>query len=193
MLPEDIRRAVVKAIEPIKKDGTNVRWVSEENLHITLKFLGDSAPDIIPAVKSVLKQTAAKRQPVNVEVDGLGAFPNAARARVVWVGITKGAAELKALSRDIEKSLEHLGFEDENRFKAHITLGRMKRPSDGSLARAIDEGTGCLGVFTASKIDLMKSDLGPAGARYESLASFALGALTDADNSKGTRSLDGQR
>jgi RNA 2',3'-cyclic 3'-phosphodiesterase len=121
--------------------------------------------------------------PFEARIRGLGAFPSAGRPRVVWAGVTEGASEMTALARRVDAALAALGFpRDERPFSPHVTLGRVRRPGSNpaltdALAGAAAREFGQIQVPTAS---LMRSELGPRGARYTELAAVRLGrAVSD--------------
>jgi 2'-5' RNA ligase len=156
----------------------DVAWVPPDNLHVTVKFLGGVAPDRLEAVAEALGRVARAAAPFAVVVQGLGAFPTPARARVIWAGITTGAAELAALAAHVEDVLAPLGFDRERRpFSAHVTLGRVRAPRrDPGLARALEGTAGVqFGRFAVERLWLMQSDLSPRGAHYTPLGSWPLG------------------
>jgi 2'-5' RNA ligase len=108
-----------------------VRWVPAENWHITLRFLGDTSADHIIDIKAALNKIAQKHQRMTVHLDGIGSFPNARRAKVIWAGLRK-AGPLVDLQRDIDESLSTLlHLEPEKKeYTPHATLGRLRKPVD---------------------------------------------------------------
>jgi 2'-5' RNA ligase len=186
LLPAGVREALGELIERGKQKGTDVRWTRKENLHITLKFLGDVRRDGIPHLIESLKETAAQRDAFNVTVQGLGAFPSAGRPRVLWAGIAEGTHKLESLAAAVEGTLRPLGFGNEERFSGHITLGRLRRPEPALWFRewSAQERMEPLKVRVES-FWLMKSTLTPAGPRYEALAEFALGSGAETRSGRG--------
>lgn len=162
----------------LKATGADVGWVRPENLHLTLKFLGQVEEDRLDAIGKAVAQAAAGCGPVHLVFQCLGAFPRPREARVVWMGLSHGAETLAALQARIEAGLESLGFAREARpFTAHLTLGRVRGPAHREqLARALTGATAeALGEMVLDRIELMKSDLSASGARYSILQSFPLG------------------
>lgn len=175
LLPDDVREAIAHAARPLDRFRTDVSFVRKENLHITLKFLGETEPERLERVRERLAGCAVRHSSFRVDVAGLGAFPDARRARVLWAGVGEGAEALGALAGDIEAALAPLGFAAEGRFKAHITIGRVRgRPPEG-LAGALAEPVGALGVVEVAEIHLMQSVLSPGGSKYTPLAALPLG------------------
>jgi RNA 2',3'-cyclic 3'-phosphodiesterase len=143
-------------------------------LHLTLKFLGGVDASLVDRVATALTQAAAGVAAFDLEVRDLGAFPSAARPRVLWAGTGAGAAQTSALAARLEAALEPLGFASESRpFSAHVTLARVRVPRPNpSLAAALRGGAfGCQHVDHAA---LMRSELSPRGARYTELARLPL-------------------
>lgn len=154
-------------------------WVAPDNLHVTLKFLGSVAPDRLDAIIEAVGRVARAAAPFAVVVQGLGAFPTPARARVIWAGITAGATELAVLAARVEEALAPLGFDRETRaFSAHVTLGRVRAPRrDPRLVCALERaGSAEFGRFEVDRLWLMRSELSPLGARYTPLESWPLGS-----------------
>jgi 2'-5' RNA ligase len=147
--------------------------VAESNVHVTLKFLGQVDEPRLPAVIDALGVVARSRG-FDVDVRGLGAFPSAARARVVWAGLD-AARPLAALAAAIDGALAELGFPRESRpFAAHVTLGRVREPRrQPALGDALTRG-GDFGRLPVTAVSLMRSELHPRGARYTELARIAL-------------------
>ncbi len=147
-----------------------VRWVRPENVHLTLKFLGDVAEADLDRVAEVLEKIPERHEPFEVALSGFGAFPSARRARIFWAGIGEGSERLRALARDVELSLEPLGFEREARpYTPHLTLGRARgRPASLETVEASAPGP----HFWVRRMELMKSVLGRSGAAYSTVAAY---------------------
>ncbi|GAB4577775.1 MAG: RNA 2',3'-cyclic phosphodiesterase [Anaerolineales bacterium] len=148
-----------------------IRWVPVENIHLTLKFLGDVSVANVDRVKEIIRTSAGGCRSFAVSVGGVGAFPSPLRARVVWVGV-EGPPELMSLQRVIDVETERLGYTAENReFKPHLTLGRVGRnvgPKDVQKIGQVlkEKKVGFLGVSQVSEVHLFRSDLQPSGAVY---------------------------
>ncbi len=176
-LNPDLQAALAMVQDRLRATRADVGWVRPENLHLTLKFLGQVEEERIGAIRDAIAAAAAGSGPVRLVFQGLGAFPNPRAARVVWIGLSHGAEVLAALQAGIEAALESLGFGREARpFTAHLTLGRVRGPARREqLARALAEApTEALGEMVLDRIELMKSDLSAGGARYSILQSFSL-------------------
>lgn len=158
-----------------------MRWVQPSGIHITLKFLGEIDADQVPVVEGQVAKIARVSSPVDINVGRLGAFPNARRPRVVWVGIEEQSGVLQQIQIGLEEELAHIGFEREDRpFSPHLTLGRVRkeaRPREvEAVASALSQiEIGDLAQFRAERLSLMRSDLAPTGARYTCLSTARLG------------------
>ncbi|MBI4637242.1 MAG: RNA 2',3'-cyclic phosphodiesterase [Candidatus Rokubacteria bacterium] len=178
LLDPDTRAALGTAIERLRRAGRGVAWVVPDNLHVTLKFLGQVDEARLGEVASALAAAAAGVAAFDFVVQGLGAFPSVDRPRVVWAGAGEGAGALVTLASRVEEALGPLGFAAEARpFSPHVTLGRLRAPRrDPALAAALGASPGqVFGRIRAARVSLMRSDLSPRGARYSELAAAALG------------------
>ncbi|TEU04748.1 MAG: RNA 2',3'-cyclic phosphodiesterase [Dehalococcoidia bacterium] len=157
-----------------------VKWVDPQGIHLTLKFLGNIAPDQVPRIIEAITLASQGTSPLKLQIGGLGAFPNLQRPRVIWVAVTGEVDPLIALQRGMDQALVPLGFAIERRpFSPHLTLGRLReraslveRNSIGKLVMATkSEGSPAQEV---KQISLMRSTLTPSGAIYSRLASIEL-------------------
>ena len=148
------------------------RWVRSENLHVTLKFLGEVAEDQLAAVETALSRIRSA-QAVSAEFRGLGFFPNEKKPRVFWAGI-EASANLKTLAADIEGAMEKCGIAREKReFSPHLTLARLEGALPEALRRAIAEHAHReFGSLRTAEFHLIQSKLTPAGAEYTTLKTF---------------------
>jgi RNA 2',3'-cyclic 3'-phosphodiesterase len=157
------------SLEPLRGRPLPVRWLDEHALHLTLKFLGDTEGAAVAALGDALRDTARRHAPLTLELTGFGAFPSLRRASVLWVGVAP-SEPLLALQAEVELALARLGWGREQKpFRPHITVGRVRsgaRPPDVERAAAGYDYHDSVHVAT---IDLMRSHLGPAGARYEAV------------------------
>ncbi len=183
-LPADVRQqlgAIEKKIQGQAGESARkaVRWVPADNMHLTLKFLGEVSTGNVQELARMLQGEANRHTSFELTIGGLGAFPNARRPRVIWIG-TEAPAELSVLQKAIEAETRRLGYPAEERpFSPHLTLGRIAqnaRPDEiAQVARALGEMTvGTLGQVRVDRIHLFRSDLRPSGAVYTSLYDFPL-------------------
>lgn len=171
-LNPEIQRKLGEVIHQLKPASANVvRWVPENNIHITLKFLGDTSPANVEILKKILTVEANQVQPFDLKIEGVGAFPSIRRPRVIWVGIETPPV-LFALQRAIDVETQRLGYTPEDRpFSPHLTLGRLAHNASPEEIRQVGD------LLAASKIPisasvhvktvvLFRSDLQPGGAVY---------------------------
>lgn len=157
-----------------------VRWVPPQNVHLTIKFLGDVSVSNIELLKQMLVVEAGQLPPFEIAVGGLGCFPNSRRARVIWIGL-KTPPAMETLQHAIETASARLGYSSEDRkFSPHLTIGRVSQRATGSELQQIRAGlegasVGELGSAPVQAVHLFKSDLQPAGAVYTCLFSAPLG------------------
>ena len=153
-------------------DSTKVKWVSPEALHLTLKFLGDRIDvGVVPALEDALRQATRRRTAFHLQVKGVGAFPAAKSARVLWADL-EAPPELDDLWQALEDRLEDVGFERERRsFTPHVTLGRVKdrdvKPDLSGALESFKERD--FGSTPVGSVVLYQSTLTPTGPRYEAL------------------------
>lgn len=170
------RRDWAAAIEPLHRYRWPVRWVAPEALHLTLHFFGHVDTARVAGIRAALTAAAALHEPFDLRVRRLGAFPSAARARVIWLAVEPDA-HLLALQRDVAQALAAAGYPPEKRgFSPHITIARAK--GDSARIAGMEEamrGFHHDSVVPIRTVDLMKSTPGPGGARYERIAAAELG------------------
>jgi len=109
-----------------KFDSFDIKLVKKENLHFNLRFFREIEDDKINKMKSILEKVAAQFKPFEINISGIGAFPSKKYVKVVWLGVKEGFQTFKALEEMISKSLLTLGFEKDERFIPHLTLGRVR-------------------------------------------------------------------
>jgi 2'-5' RNA ligase len=173
-LTPDLRQAILGLQEDLKRQlaPRAVRWTNPEGIHLTLKFLGDTAPDRVAEVSRGLAAAAAGFPPFHLQVAGMGCFPNPRRPRVLWVGVPEVPQALAGLQRATELQMHRLGFPREDRpFRPHLTLGRVSdRISTAEreqLSRLLAQTqVGTLGTVPVAEVTLFQSDLKPTGAVY---------------------------
>lgn len=156
--------------EELRATGADLKLVPPENLHVTLKFLGDTPEERVPEILEALERAAAPAAPGRLELRGAGAFPKPAAPRVVWVGVGDGADTLTGVAERLEDALEPLGFPRERRdFHPHVTVARTRGPrNQAALTDAVrrHEGEG-FGEAPLERVVLMRSTLRPQGPRYD--------------------------
>jgi 2'-5' RNA ligase len=169
--PPEVREEVLSAARLLRL-GDRIRWVKAENFHLTLRFLGDVQEENLGGVCAALEKVCAGHAPFDIGLLGLGAFPSARRARILWAGVGEGSEQLRSLARGLDVALASLGFEGEVLpYTPHFTLGRVRgRPARLELPSGIGDYR-----FGAGSLELVESSLDPGGAAYKTIVSFALG------------------
>jgi 2'-5' RNA ligase len=169
-LPRRVRQELWDATAPLRALGLPVRWVREDALHLTLKFLGEVAAEREAEVVAALGRAAVGARPLSLVVRGLGVFPDFRRPRVVWLGV-EGEPALELLQHRLEQELGPLGFPPEGRpFRPHLTLGRAARDARPRELAGLEAALGRVRVEAAALVetlDLMESTLTRDGAVYE--------------------------
>ncbi|HEX2728218.1 MAG TPA: RNA 2',3'-cyclic phosphodiesterase [Rubrobacteraceae bacterium] len=168
--PRGIQEALHRAALALPVEEA-VRYVRPENIHLTMKFLGDVQPERLAGVEETLASVGERHEPFEVALAGVGAFPSMRRGRVLWVGVSEGSERLSEIATDMEDVLESLGFEREPRaYRPHATLGRARgRPFVLGETAALEKLT-----FRAETLTLVQSLLRKAGATYEPLGVYPL-------------------
>lgn len=142
-----------------------VRWVRPEQMHLTLRFLGDTDTGKLPAIQAAMDAVAAANAPFGMRLGEIGCFPNRNRPRVIWVGLSGEEARLLSLVAALEKELVPLGWEPEGKpFRAHLTVGRVK-DERGAQGVTWTADVPPLDVPVAA-IHLIESQLRPNGPLY---------------------------
>ncbi|MEJ5342027.1 MAG: RNA 2',3'-cyclic phosphodiesterase [Thermogutta sp.] len=168
---EGVRSRASKLIKQLRQSGADVTWVAPENMHLTIKFLGDVDYRDVYHVCRAVEECVATVEPFTVEIRGVGAFPSLERPRVIWLGVDLGAAEMEALNERVESALSAIGFPREGRkFHAHLTLGRVRKSG-----RAVEHLVAMLreyqdvefGPTTVDQLVIFSSELLPTGPVYE--------------------------
>jgi RNA 2',3'-cyclic 3'-phosphodiesterase len=177
-IPGNIISKIRELQEGIKKYSFKIRWVRPENIHLTLKFLGDIEAVNIDEIAEAISKTVTGYTSISLKAKGIGVFPGIKRPRVLWVGLTGQSESLVRLQKTLDENLQTLGFPGEKRpFRGHLTMGRIKanidvkKFGDALMAfRSFETET-----FTAGQLVLYKSELKPSGAVYTKLADASLG------------------
>lgn len=167
-IPQEIKESVVEALKPLKHLILDAKWVELKNIHVTLKFLGETPEELLEKIKTIMQQIADGFHPVNAQLTEFGFFPDARRPRVFFIAMDNEEI-LKRLADALEENLKKLGFEKENRFQAHATLARFKTFRNNDAFAQTLKNIHVAGGFPISSMTLFKSTLGPAGPAYQEL------------------------
>lgn len=166
-LPEPVKEILLKTMAQMGEHLPNqaVRWVRPVQLHLTLRFLGDTAVAQLPALQEELAQLATRHGAFSLRLNGVGAFPNRKKPRVIWVGLDGDLAVLWKMQAELEDRVVQLGWSREKRpFSPHVTLGRVK---DAKQMQALDWQVDLAEIsFGVTAVQLVQSELRPSGAIY---------------------------
>jgi 2'-5' RNA ligase len=175
-LTEKARREVAAVQAELRRTSADINWVEPENLHLTLKFLGEIDESRLPALTQALRDAAGPLQPFTISLEGVGAFPRPERPRVLWVGVKDGRGRLVELAEKIAAAcalvLRPFDFAQDQHdrpFSPHLTIGRVR--SGGALA-AIPFKTS--EPIRVDRLVLFQSKLSPHGPTYTPLAGIPL-------------------
>jgi len=162
----------------MRKAASRASWVSEDNLHLSIKFFGEQPESVLPELTRLLAPLGAAHQPIDLRVSGLGAFPNLRAPRVVWMGVQHDP-RLELLHHDVEATCAANGYPlDARAFRPHITLARVREDISVANARALALAARAVvykGVQQVNALSLIESILGSGGPHYRKVATIPLG------------------
>jgi 2'-5' RNA ligase len=179
-LPAPVRERLADWQRALKAQGGGaaVRWTPLEQIHLTLRFLGNVPTEAVPEIAAALQRAGAGTVPFELRAEGLGCFPNVRRPRLIWVGLAGDLVALRALQQAVARETAPWGEREDREFLPHLTIGRIK---DGqtAAARLLAEALPGLAhqpptAWRVTQVDLMQSVLRPAGAAHSSLATVPL-------------------
>ena len=180
-LPASLRPTFERNLQRFKRDIRGVSWVRQENLHVTVKFFGETTDTQVSAIYQVVKPVLAEFSPFDLELKGGGVFPDARRPRTLWVGIGGDVDVLTAVVTQIDQAVVSVGFpsslkanpSEEQPFRPHLTVARVKTNHRrvGEMLEASGACTDafCFGRFRVDRVTLFRSDLRPGGSVYTPL------------------------
>lgn len=172
---DDLQKRIQKELGP---DDKGIKWVRPEQMHLTLKFLGDTEDALLPDVCAAISEVADQFEPFSIEVEGCGCFPPQGSARVFWAGVKQGQEDLAAVAEFLDEQMNQLGYPLENRkFSAHLTLARIKQPKSGHRVREVVQTITdfCPGTQAIDQLVLFQSFLEREGPTYVPMHHAALG------------------
>jgi len=172
-IPPAVRKSLGEFLAVLRALSSQPRWVRTDNLHITLKFIGEVQPEKLGDIRAALSAVHSDRS-VTLDFRGVGFFPNEKRPRVFWAGI-EASANLARLASDIDRALEKPGVPPEKRpFSPHLTLARFEPPGLPEKLRAViqEYAKREFGSVAAREFHLIESKLKPGGAEYTTLETF---------------------
>jgi 2'-5' RNA ligase len=176
-LPDDLLSALGRVQEGLKTKGFAAKWVRPQNIHLTLKFLGNIEVAQVDPIARRLTDAARGCGPLLLGAKGIGVFPHIRQPRVIWAGLAGDVKRVGDLQRSIDAALSEIGFKKEKRsFKGHLTLGRFNSRMDSrQVAQALETYAQFeTEPFTAYQVVLFKSELKPTGAVYSKLKHIPL-------------------
>ena len=169
----EVKNKLAKAQALLAQTGADLKLVETQNIHVTMRFLGNITPQMVERVFEEMKKV--QFTPFNVQIKGLGAFPDIHHPRVVWAGITEGQDQLRSVFSQLEPKLRELGFApDPKGFSAHLTLARVRSGRNkAELAKALTENANYdFGTIRAECLRLKQSVLSPKGPVYSTLKEY---------------------
>jgi RNA 2',3'-cyclic 3'-phosphodiesterase len=181
-VPPESLEACRRVIESVRETplGRPARWVRTENLHLTVRFLGDTPPDLVPDVGLAVVDAAAAVVPFPLELAGAGAFPDGSHPRTLWLGVDRGNDGLERLAEALERPLDRLGWPPDPRARRpHLTVARTDA-ARGEVSHAIADElaaatAGWRTGFEVRTLTLFRSHLGGGPPRYEAVVEAPLG------------------
>ena len=177
-IPDEPKEELIKAQEQLKGIPLKASWTKPENLHITLKFLGEVDDAMVPQITKALEGSPCPQGSFIATLEECGIFPNLRTPRIAWISLSRGEKEVKHIFKHIQKSLLSFGFGKEKRpFKSHITLGRIKYVKDTSaLIQRFEELNLEKISWQINGFILYKSILTSGGPIYEAIKEYPLQA-----------------
>ena len=176
-IPKKQRTRIHRSVRDLREDDLPVRWVDPDNFHITLKFLGEVRREAVPEIEAALERVARSTRAFTTVLKGYGAFPTIRRPNVLWLGV-EANPEFRCMKQDLEWALSEVGFDTETRaFRPHVTLGRARDEGGAGAFRDLDSRLAELAFSDDIRIhalDLMRSQLSSAGARYSVVSTTRL-------------------
>lgn len=180
-LPQDVLQELADVQrELMSRSRVSVKWVAVENMHLTLKFLGDITPTQVEPVVQGIQQAVSALHSFSVAIEGAGVFPNPQRVQVIWIGLSGEVSALASLQKNIDTKLQSLGFPCENRaFTPHLTIGRVREHVPLTERKSLGETVNNLTLITGKRfiidrVYLVKSVLSSRGPAYTDIASVPL-------------------
>ena len=162
---------LLKYEKDILNSGVNVKVVEPENVHITLKFLGETKLEDVGKIEEIIKKAVENIEPFKIQLKGTGVFPNENYIKIIWIGIQNGE-KIGIIVNKIDNDLSKLGYKKENRsFSPHLTIGRLKSAKNkNELLKIIENYKNTeFAEVKVDKVKLIKSELTPKGPIYTTI------------------------
>ena len=176
-VPNEVKSKKNMLYSTLENSPSNISWVKNEQLHLTLKFLGHTPEASFDNIKSEISKITSTINPFKLVIDKTGCFPKKERPRVLWLGINGNTTALNDLFLRIDKKMDKIGFPcSDKEFFPHITLARVKYPQKHTpdISTFLKSSYDPID-FTADRVQFLSSELLPSGTFYTSLGSFPLG------------------
>jgi len=170
---EQVLRRIAAAQKLLMETGADLKFVEPQNIHVTMRFLGDISPTMVDKIHDAMKNV--KFMPFTIKLQGLGVFPSVNYPRVVWVAMTEGADQLKNIYSQLEPQIRSLGFAaDDHGFSPHLTIARVRSGANKQhLAELVTKKADYeFGTIKADCLRLKKSMLSPKGPTYLTLREY---------------------
>jgi len=177
LLSDEVRATLGRVQKDLDRACQGVRWVRQDQLHVTVKFLGDVPDGDVPSVTQAIERGASEGAPFSMTLESAGCFPPRGGVRIVWAGASDPTGTMQRSAEAINRELENMGFERERRpWSPHITIGRVKFDNSAGRTRSAVERVTYSGIDQAvDSVSLMSSVLSPKGPAYAQVFSCALG------------------
>lgn len=181
-LPPEIKNSLAELQNQLKSSGADVKWVKPDNIHLTLKFLGEIDQSKLDKISKILEDISREKKSFPLRLASVGAFPKINYPRVIWAGIDAGDSETKEIAKELEAEIAKVGIPKEDRpFSSHITIGRTRTTLNQEklvqILKILEHNLGNKKwEFMVTKITLFKSTLTPKGPIYEVLKETHLNA-----------------
>ena len=175
-ISDDVKTKLGKIIQHLQSKNSDVKWVTPNNLHLTIKFIGNCDQAQVSGIITQLEQAASVHSPVQSSFTGLGGFPSLEKPKVIWIDIEKNREQIISLAKDVDQSLTMIGFEKDSKlFKPHLTLGRVKKDikSVGSMSFLKEIKRADIDTCFDS-LELIHSTLTQRGPIYKTLHKISL-------------------
>ncbi|KXB01250.1 hypothetical protein AKJ44_02760 [candidate division MSBL1 archaeon SCGC-AAA261F17] len=177
-ITDDIRNQLVQVQEKLGETGADLKLVEPQNIHLTLRFLGDVPEKRLSKIKNAIRDAKDIADPFNLHVSGLGVFPNPNYMRVVWAGVSDGSNPTTALRQKLDKNLAKINLPSDNKeFTPHLTIARVKsgKAKEKLREKLTRMSAKDFGTCRVDAIELKESKLTPEGPIYSTLEKFELG------------------
>lgn len=181
-VPEHLREIMCQAQDGLRKGQCHVKWVERENLHITLRFIGDVPREQVSEYVEAGRRAARRCEPFEADIVGVGAFPHPGRPKVLWTGVNRGKQQVERVYQALSDELKEAGLAEpeERPFTAHCTLGRVRSKNTGKLTQILGRAEGAeIGSMRCDAFSLIASKLTCSGPVYTAVEQFALGETTE--------------